>query len=121
MAQARHIGKIAIRMERDVQVLPASDAPLFSAEASYLITGGIGGVALKVAEWMAQNGAGHLALVSRREVSEEAAAIIHRIEAIGTRVQVIQADITRQSELDRALASIRQTGPRSKASCIPRR
>ena len=110
MAQARHIGKIAVRMERNVQVLPAIDAPLFSADGSYLITGGLGGIALKVAEWMARNGAGNLALVSRREVSEEAASIIHRIEAIGTRVQVIQADITRQSELDRALASIRQTG-----------
>ncbi len=111
MAQARHIGKIAIRMGRDVQVLPAADAPLFSADATYLITGGLGGVALRLAEWMAQNGAGHLALVSRREVSEEAAAIIHRIEAIGASVQVIRADITRQAELDRALLTIRQKGP----------
>ena len=47
MAQARHIGKIAVRMGRDVEVLPAADAPLFSADASYLITGGLGGVALK--------------------------------------------------------------------------
>ena len=110
MAQARHIGKVAVQITRDVQVLPAADAPLFSAAASYLITGGLGGIALKLAEWMAQNGAGHLALVSRRAVSEDAAQLIRRIEAAGTSVQVIRADITRQSELAQALSTIRETG-----------
>jgi acyl transferase domain-containing protein len=110
MAQARHIGKIAVSMRRDVQVLPAVDTPLFRADATYLITGGLGGIALKVAQWMAETGAGHLALLSRRTVNEEAAEAIRRIESAGARVQVLQADITRQGELDRALSAIRQSG-----------
>ncbi len=80
MAQARHIGKIAIRMDRDVKVLPAKDKPLFSSSATYLITGGLGGVALTVAEWMAKNGAGHLVLLSRRAPTQESAEAIGRIE-----------------------------------------
>ncbi|HEY2001214.1 MAG TPA: SDR family NAD(P)-dependent oxidoreductase, partial [Acidobacteriaceae bacterium] len=110
MAQARHIGKIAMQMGRDVRALPAADMPLFLKDASYLITGGLGGIALKVAEWMAENGAGHLALVSRRAVNEGAAQVIRRIEAAGSRVQVLRADITRQSELDLALSMLRETG-----------
>jgi len=111
MAQARHIGKIAVRMERDVRVLPATDTPLFSRDASYLITGGLGGVALKVAEWMAENGAGNLALVSRRAMNDEAAEVIRSIEATGTNVQVIRADVTRESDLDHVLSTIRTMGP----------
>jgi acyl transferase domain-containing protein len=110
MAQAHHIGKIAIRMGRDVPVLPAQDNPLFSADASYLITGGLGGIGLKVAQWMAENGAGHLALVSRRAVNEEAADIIRAIEASGTRVHVMRADITREDELNHVLSNMRATG-----------
>ena len=33
---------------------------------SYLITGGLGGLGLKVAEWLVKQGAKHLVLVSRR-------------------------------------------------------
>ncbi len=38
MAQARHIGKIVVEMERSVSVLPAADRKLFSADAGYLMT-----------------------------------------------------------------------------------
>ena len=111
MAQARHIGKIAVRMERDVRVLPATGKPLFSADASYLITGGLGGIALRVAEWMAENGAGHLALVSRRALNDEAAEVIRRIEAAGTNIHLFRTDVTRESELDHTVAAIRATMP----------
>jgi acyl transferase domain-containing protein/acyl carrier protein len=110
MAQARHIGKIAIRMGRDVRALAATDRPLFLKDASYLITGGLGGIALKVAAWMAENGAGHLALVSRRAVNDEAAEAIRGIEAMGTSVQVIRADVTRESEVESVLSGIRSKG-----------
>jgi KR domain/Zinc-binding dehydrogenase/Phosphopantetheine attachment site len=110
MAQARHIGKIAIRMERDVRVLPATDMPLFSRDASYLITGGLGGIALKVAEWMAANGAGCLVLVSRRAINDEAAEVIGRIKTAGSTVEVIRADVTSEADLDRVLQTIRATG-----------
>jgi NADPH:quinone reductase-like Zn-dependent oxidoreductase len=111
MAQARHIGKIAVHMGREVRILPAADAPLFLADATYLITGGLGGIALTVAQWMAANGAGHLALVSRRAVNEEAAETIRRIEATGTTVQVVRADVARENELASALSTIRSAGP----------
>jgi acyl transferase domain-containing protein len=111
MAQARHIGKIAIQMGRDVRALPAVDRPLFLKDASYLITGGLGGIALKVAAWMAENGAGHLVLASRRAVNDAAAATIRGIEAVGARVHVKSVDITREEDVERLFSAIRTTMP----------
>ncbi len=111
MAQARHIGKISIRMDRDVRVLPAKDKPLFSTNATYLITGGLGGVALAVAEWMAENGAGHLVLLSRRSPSAESAEAIRGIEQRGARVVALQGDITREPDLKKVLERIRAEMP----------
>jgi len=63
MAQAKHIGKIVLSMQ-DVKVAPRSAPPRraieFSAKASYLITGGLGGFGLAVAQWMVERGAKNL-------------------------------------------------------------
>jgi NADP-dependent 3-hydroxy acid dehydrogenase YdfG/acyl carrier protein len=111
MAQARHIGKISIQMGRDVRALPAADRPLFSKNASYLITGGLGGIALKVAVWMAEKGAGHLVLVSRRAVNEAAIATIRGMEAGGATVHVVRGDITREKDVEQLFSTIRTTMP----------
>lgn len=107
MAQAKHIGKISIRMGRDVRVLPPPNCPLFSAKASYLITGGLGGIALTVAEWMASSGAGHIVLLSRRVVSEESSAAIRRMEEAGAKVTVVRGDVTHEADVTNALEVIR--------------
>lgn len=110
MAQARHIGKIAVEMGRRVTVLPATDRALFRGDAGYLITGGLGGIGLTVAEWMAREGAGSLVLMSRRAVSGEAAEAIQRMEALGCRVHVARGDVTRRADVEQALAMLRAAG-----------
>ncbi|MEO6828377.1 MAG: type I polyketide synthase, partial [Acidobacteriaceae bacterium] len=110
MAQARHIGKISIRMDRDVQVLPARERKLFSSTAAYLITGGLGGVALRIAEWMAQNGAGHIVLLSRRASSPETDAVIHRMEDAGATVVHARADVTRKEEIEKLIETLHARG-----------
>jgi acyl transferase domain-containing protein len=111
MAQARHIGKIAVRMDRNVNVLPATDRLLFSRNATYLVAGGLGGVALTVAEWMAENGAGHLVLLSRRSPSAESSEAIRGIEQRGARVVALQGDVTRESDLVKVLETIHAEMP----------
>ena len=61
---------------------------------SYLITGGVGSLGLKVATWLAEKGANQLVLTARRAPSEAARAEIREIEARGTAVAVRQADVT---------------------------
>ena len=63
MAQAKHIGKVVISVhaEEEILVAPSSDRSIkLSAEGTYLITGGLGGLGLSLAQWMVQRGARHL-------------------------------------------------------------
>src|SRR5262249_25341377 len=58
MAQARHAGKIVVRHGR-------SSPATIRRDGSYLVTGGLSGLGLEVARWLAQRGAGRLVLVGR--------------------------------------------------------
>jgi len=111
MAAGRHIGKIAIAMDRAAGVLPGIDRQLFRADATYMITGAFGGVGSAVAEWMAENGAGHLLLVSRRQASAETHDLIQRLRDRGAAVTHAQADITSAQEISELIAAIPETMP----------
>ena len=64
------------------------------ADGSYLITGGLRGLGLLVAQWMSERGARHLVLTGRSAASESAAAAIREMEAKGTRVVVARGDVS---------------------------
>ncbi|MEU3462913.1 type I polyketide synthase [Streptomyces sp. NPDC006733] len=61
--------------------------------ASYLVTGGLSGVGLATAQWLAGQGAGHLVLCGRSEPSPQAVAALDRMRADGTKVSVVRGDI----------------------------
>jgi acyl transferase domain-containing protein/acyl carrier protein len=89
MAQARHIGRLAITFEP-----PKTPRP----DGAYLITGGLGGLGLEVAGWLAAEGARTLVLVGRHAPSPAAAARIADLEARGARVIVAQVDVARRAD-----------------------
>ena len=66
MAQGKHIGKVLIKVcdgsESMVMGLPRL---WFSPNRVYLITGGLGGFGLELAQWLVERGARHLILTSR--------------------------------------------------------
>ena len=89
-------------------------------DASYLITGGLGGLGLVAAEWLARNGAGHLLLASRRQFpsrhewkawSGEDERIgaqikaINRIEQLGCHVSVASVDVSDATALERQITA----------------
>ncbi|MCR9142860.1 MAG: type I polyketide synthase [bacterium] len=74
----------------------------FKADASYLITGGLGGLGLELAEYMAQNGAGHLGLIGRRAPSEEVLKRLAEIEkSTGAKLVPMQGDISLAADVER--------------------
>jgi acyl transferase domain-containing protein/acyl carrier protein len=79
--------------------LPDGAVPIRD-DGSYLVTGGLGRLGLRVARWLVERGARHLTLVGRRPLSETndpelagRAAAVRELEAMGARVGVIAADV----------------------------
>ncbi|XP_060080138.1 fatty acid synthase-like [Ylistrum balloti] len=73
MAKGKHIGKVLIQIqeETDQQCSVSVEAvPRFACHAhkSYIITGGLGGFGLELAQWLIDRGARHLILTSRSGV-----------------------------------------------------
>lgn len=73
---------------------------------SYLVTGGLGALGLATAEWLARQGAGHLALTGRRAPDADAARRIAALQEQGVTVVVVQADVSRAADVARVLAGV---------------
>ncbi len=105
MAQARHIGKISISQKQDEPQLP------LYPDATYLVTGGLGGLGLAVARWMAGQGARHLVLMGRSAPSEYAQSVIDEMEAGGVQVAVARADVGDGEQVAHILSELEQAMP----------
>lgn len=92
------------------QTSPQSTISL-RADGTYLITGGLGGLGLKLAGWMVARGARHLALVGRSGASSSAREVVAGLEEEGAKVRVIAADVSEPEQVARALAEIATTMP----------
>jgi myxalamid-type polyketide synthase MxaD len=89
--------------------LPAPRAqPPVSADGTYLITGGLGGIGLEVAFWMAKQGARSLALLGRSAPSPQVRARLNELEQAGVSVKVLSADVMDPAALGCALAEARR-------------
>jgi NAD(P)-dependent dehydrogenase (short-subunit alcohol dehydrogenase family) len=91
-----------------IQALPAADhQPVLHADASYLVTGGLGALGLQVAAWMARRGARHLVLVGRHAPSPSALQAIAALQRQGVSVVTARADVAVRADLQRVLDDIR--------------
>ena len=106
MAQARHIGKIVLAADPG----PAS-APEIRADGSYLITGGLGGIGLKAAEWLVAKGARHITLVGRSAPGEAASQVIAELERAGARLRIAPFDISDLAQMRTLLAEMASAAP----------
>jgi len=84
---------------------------LFRSDGTYLITGGLGGVGLRTAQWMVEQGARHLVLMGRRGGTEEAEATLQAMRETGAAVRVLKGDVAREEQLANALVAIRREMP----------
>ena len=89
------------------QMTPAPKPIQWHADGAYLITGGLGGLGLKTAQWMAEQGARHIVLVGRSGLPARAAwadlaadsrtamqvAAVQAIEATGATVYPLAVDV----------------------------
>ncbi len=85
---------------------PENSALAFLADASYLVTGGLGGLGIKVANWLASHGAKHIALMGRSSGSEAARQAVQALADTGVQVQWVQGDVSQPEDVRRILAEI---------------
>ena len=106
MMKARQIGKIVVSHQR------AAPAPLARPDGQYLVTGGLSGLGLEVADWLVARGAKHVSLIGRRGAdSPGASIIIRRMSAAGATVSVAAVDVGDEQALGAFLAERRSAGP----------
>ena len=104
MRAARHIGKIVLT------VPPISEGQL-RRDGTYLVTGGLGGIGLALAEWLAERGAGSVVLNGRRAPDAAAQEAIEALRARGFGIEVEIADVTDAAALDAMLVRMDGTLP----------
>jgi myxalamid-type polyketide synthase MxaB len=95
--QAKHIGKVSLAFEQKKEI------PVAVQNASYIITGGFGGLGLRVMSWLAHCGAKHIILVGRRGPNVEAQEMISNLTKKQVKVDTIIADIAKYEDVQRLL------------------
>lgn len=109
MARAEHIGKVVIQATSSSD--SAEQGLSLRADGSYLVTGGLGGLGLKLARWLADRGAKHLVLVGRSGASEDASRQLEELQKGGVRIAVRKCDVGDRAAVAALLADIREEMP----------
>jgi acyl transferase domain-containing protein len=100
----------ARKVARLVSTPAPEQAPIgLRADATYLVTGGFGGLGLLVGRWLAERGARHVALLGRRP--DPSLPGVRAIEAAGARVYSLAGDVADRDALCAALASLAGDAP----------
>ncbi|MCC5578825.1 SDR family NAD(P)-dependent oxidoreductase [Microtetraspora sp. AC03309] len=101
--------RYAARLRR--RPLPAARPVPVRSDATYLITGGFGGVGLLTAEWLVQHGARHLVLVGRSGAPAGATDRIAAMRSVGAEVHFAKADIASRTEVADLLEDLARRMP----------
>ncbi|MGH3642755.1 MAG: SDR family NAD(P)-dependent oxidoreductase, partial [Mycobacterium sp.] len=113
MGAAEHTGKLVLDVPHtgsyDVVLPPEQNHP-FRGDGSYVITGGLGGLGLFLAEKMASSGCGRIILNGRSGPKPEALEAIERIRALGAEVDVELGDIAESDTASRLVVAATATG-----------
>jgi acyl transferase domain-containing protein/NADPH:quinone reductase-like Zn-dependent oxidoreductase/NAD(P)-dependent dehydrogenase (short-subunit alcohol dehydrogenase family)/acyl carrier protein len=104
-----HIGKLVIRPPAP---RPARAAPRLLPPADHVVvvTGGTRGFGLACATWLAGKGVRHIALIGRRRVESDAAAL-RDLAALGAQASIHACDAADAAALEATLAKIRASHP----------
>jgi NADPH:quinone reductase-like Zn-dependent oxidoreductase/acyl carrier protein len=100
LRKVQHIGKIVLEVpERTTLCKP---------DASYLITGGLGGLGLGLAKYLSEHGAQHINLISRSKPTEAASSTLQLLHEKGVTITSYQLDIADKAEVSKLITQLNQ-------------
>lgn len=119
-AQSRY----ALRLVRSQAAAIVKQKLLVHGDATYLITGGLGGLGIHLAQWLVGQGARHLVLTSRTGLPERSTwkgvdkdselerriAAVQALEQAGAEVLVAEADVADKSEMSELWEKLSRSG-----------
>ena len=110
---ADHTGKLVLTVPRTgryrVPAAPERFTP-FRRDGAYIVTGGLGGLGLFLADAMSAAGAGRVIVNARSRPTDAATSVLVAMKARGTEVRVISADIAEPSTSRRLVEAATTTG-----------
>nr|POE88317.1 reducing polyketide synthase fub1 [Quercus suber] len=117
MQQGKHTGKIVLTMnDQNSKILaaPHDRHPLqLRSNGTYLLVGGLGGLGRAQALWLAENGARHLAFMSRSGAASDAAKqTLQRLDDMGVNARAYACDTADKDALVKTLATMADEMPR---------
>lgn len=113
VSSAGHTGKLVLTIPKSgCYRLPmaAERCTPFRRDGAYIVTGGLGGLGLFLADSMSTAGCGRLILNGRSKPSESASHALAAIRSRGTEVVVIGGDIAEQLTAQRLVEAAKATG-----------
>ncbi|MUL46948.1 type I polyketide synthase [Mycobacterium sp. CBMA293] len=113
MGAAGHTGKLVLDIPHTGEfdaVLSPENAPAYRADGSYIVTGGLRGLGLFLAEKLAAGGCGRIVLNARSEPSAQTLQAIEAVRGKGAEVEVVLGDIAAAETAARLVAAAESTG-----------
>ena len=113
MQASGHIGKLVLVSDanKGVRLRQAPEMAL-RRDGTYLVTGGLSGFGFAAARWLAEHGAGSIALLGRRGARTPGAAeCVAELRALGAEVSLYAADVADPAALMAVLDDIRRSRP----------
>ena len=94
-------------------------------KGSYLVTGGLGALGIKIARWLVERGARHLVLTGRRGLPERTSwpdvdpggesgrciAVVSALEALGAQVDIVAVDVSDRSRMEKLFSRFGREWP----------
>ena len=116
MTAGRHQGKLVLKApgKSEGPGFPIADVrPLFDPEATYLVTGGLGGFGLRLLPYLAAAGARHLTLLDRDPERRRDADWIRRSTALAymdepVEFDIVTGDVAEEADVRRAVAGLKR-------------
>lgn len=102
MSKSQHVGKIVVQINNENVFIDETSSDLFVPDATYLITGGYGGLGLTFAKHLVEQGARRLVLTGRTGHSDN--PMIDELRALGAEIILDKADVSEREDVERILS-----------------